>query len=48
MEFVGGGELYRHLRLAGSFPVPVARFYAAQVVLVLEALHSMNIIYRFA
>jgi len=28
------------------FPNPVAKFYAAEVVLALEYLHSLNIIYR--
>src|ERR1700761_4048664 len=28
------------------FPNPVAKFYAAEVVLALDYLHSMNIIYR--
>ncbi|KFY17750.1 hypothetical protein V492_00418 [Pseudogymnoascus sp. VKM F-4246] len=37
MDFVEGGEL---------FPNPVAKFYAAEVTLALEYLHSKEIIYR--
>ncbi|KAI8360812.1 camp-dependent protein kinase 10 [Blakeslea trispora] len=45
-EFVIGGELFRHLRKLGRFPVDTARFYAAEIVLALEYLHSKDIIYR--
>ncbi|EJT96917.1 kinase-like protein [Dacryopinax primogenitus] len=46
MEYVAGGELYTLLRRAERFPVTVARFYAAEVVLALGYLHRMDIIYR--
>ncbi|KAL5604469.1 hypothetical protein BROUX41_002438 [Berkeleyomyces rouxiae] len=46
MDFVEGGELFSLLRKSGRFPNPVAKFYAAEVVLALEYLHSRNIIYR--
>ncbi len=45
-DFVAGGELFSHLRRAGRFANDVAKFYAAQISLSLEYLHSMNIIYR--
>ncbi|KAI8084286.1 camp-dependent protein kinase 10 [Gilbertella persicaria] len=45
-EYVIGGELFRHLRKAGRFPADTARFYAAEIVLALEYLHSKDIIYR--
>ncbi|CAO3611196.1 unnamed protein product [Mucor hiemalis] len=45
-EYVIGGELFRHLRKSGRFPNDTARFYAAQIVLALEYLHSKDIIYR--
>lgn len=46
MEFVSGGELFTYLRSIGRFPANQACFYAAQVTLIFEYLHSNNIIYR--
>ncbi|MCJ1400941.1 camp-dependent protein kinase catalytic subunit [Xylographa trunciseda] len=55
MDFVEGGELFSLLRKsqenmsslhAKRFPNPVAKFYAAEVTLALDYLHSMHIIYR--
>ncbi|SPO01096.1 probable cAMP-dependent protein kinase [Cephalotrichum gorgonifer] len=46
MDFVEGGELFSLLRKSGRFPNPVAKFYAAEVTLALEYMHSKNIIYR--
>ncbi|ORE22269.1 kinase-like protein [Rhizopus microsporus] len=46
MDYVPGGELFSILRKNKRFPDHVARFYAAEVVLVIEYLHSKKIIYR--
>ncbi|KAJ2747587.1 cAMP-dependent protein kinase catalytic subunit [Coemansia sp. BCRC 34301] len=46
MEYVPGGELFSHLRRAGRFPDDVARFYAAEIVMALDYLHSLKIIWR--
>lgn len=46
MEFVAGGEFFSHLRARGKLTEDVAKFYAAQVVLVFEYLHSNSIVYR--
>lgn len=46
MEFVPGGELFGHLRAAGRFTVPAARFYTACVVTALNHLHAHDIVYR--
>ncbi|KAI9841034.1 MAG: camp-dependent protein kinase catalytic subunit [Sclerophora amabilis] len=46
MDFVEGGELFSLLRKSQRFPNPVAKFYAAEVTLALDYLHSMHIVYR--
>ncbi|KAI8381078.1 kinase-like domain-containing protein [Radiomyces spectabilis] len=46
MDYVPGGELFRILRKQKKFSESVAKFYAAEVILALEYLHSQNIIYR--
>ncbi|KAF2085303.1 Pkinase-domain-containing protein [Saccharata proteae CBS 121410] len=46
MDFVEGGELFSLLRKSQRFPNPVAKFYAAEVTLALDYLHSLDIIYR--
>lgn len=46
MKFKPGGELFQHLRKAGHFPEDTARFYACQILLGLEYLHSIDVVYR--
>lgn len=46
LEFVQGGELFSHLRRAVRFSADVTRFYASNIILVLEYLHNRNLIYR--
>ncbi|KAJ2852736.1 cAMP-dependent protein kinase catalytic subunit [Coemansia brasiliensis] len=46
MEYVVGGELFTYLRRYHRFPPPVAKFYAAEVLLALEYLHERSIIWR--
>jgi serine/threonine protein kinase len=46
MQFVRGGELYRHLRAQKTFSEERAKFYAMQVALAIGHLHSKHIIYR--
>ncbi|EFQ99428.1 AGC/PKA protein kinase [Nannizzia gypsea CBS 118893] len=46
MDFAEGGELFSLLRKSQRFPNPVAKFYAAEVTLALEYLHSKHIVYR--
>ena len=46
MEYVSGGELFSLLRKVKTLPNFVAQFYAAQVILAFQHLHSQNIIYR--
>jgi serum/glucocorticoid-regulated kinase 2 len=46
MQFVKGGELFRHLVAVKRFEESQARFFAAQVALALGHLHSKKILYR--
>ena len=48
MEFVNGGELFYHLHKdnRNGFPQARAQFYAAQIVLALEHMHSKGVFYR--
>ncbi|KZV68745.1 kinase-like protein [Peniophora sp. CONT] len=46
MDFVPGGELFSLLRRSNRFPEPVAKFYAAEVALALNHLHTLDIVYR--
>eukprot|EP01147_Barroeca_monosierra_P005706 gene5706-8993_t len=46
MEYVPGGELFSHLRDHHCYAEKNAVFYAAQVILALEYLHSQSILYR--
>ena len=45
-EYVGGGELFTYLRNAGRFDSAKAVFYAAEITLVLDYLHSLAVVYR--
>lgn len=46
MDFVNGGELFFHLKRAKLFTVDRAKFYAAEILLALEYLHSQGVVYR--
>lgn len=41
-----GGDLHYHLTQHGVFSESDVRFYAAELILGLEHLHSLNIVYR--
>ncbi|KAI9025209.1 kinase-like domain-containing protein [Phycomyces nitens] len=46
MDYVPGGELFSVLRRSQRFPDHVAKFYAAEVMLAIEYMHSKDMIYR--
>lgn len=46
LEYVCGGDIFQHLSISEFFPEARAQFYAAEIFLALEFLHSKNIIYR--
>ena len=46
LDFECGGDLFRHFEAAGQFTNDTSLFYAAEIVMVLDYLHSLNIIYR--
>ncbi|KAI9301771.1 camp-dependent protein kinase 1 [Cunninghamella echinulata] len=46
LDYVCGGEMFSILRRSQRFPDHVAKFYAGEVVLAIEYLHSKDIIYR--
>jgi serine/threonine protein kinase len=46
LEFVVGGELFTFLSTYQNFTVDIARFFAAEIVCVLEYLHARKIVYR--
>lgn len=46
VEYVLGGELFKRLRSAQTFPNDVALFYATEVVVAFETLHRQSIAFR--
>jgi len=46
MEYVPGGELFMYIRKFGKLDEHIVKFYAAELVLILEYLHSKSIVYR--
>lgn len=46
MEYQKGGPLFKQLRLKSRFTEQTALFFASQIILALEYLHSNSIIYR--
>eukprot|EP01137_Pigoraptor_chileana_P006724 Opistho-2@51343 len=46
LEFVNGGDLYFHMKRQGKLSEERTRFIAAEILLAIEYLHSLNIAYR--
>ena len=47
MEFINGGELFDIIKEKRRLPSDAARFYAANVIVLLEYLHARRIAYRW-
>lgn len=46
MPYMKGGDLRFHMKPGVRMDETVVQFYAAQIMLGLEALHNLNIVYR--
>lgn len=46
LEFVPGGDLFRHMSTHGQLSLDEARFYVAEISLALEFLHNIGVVYR--
>jgi serine/threonine protein kinase len=46
MEFINGGDMFYHLRKSKKFDNARTQFYAAEILLAMEYMHSVGIIYR--
>jgi len=46
LEYIVGGEFFTHLRKAGRFDHVASKFYATQIILVFEYMHTSDFIYR--
>lgn len=48
MPYLNGGDLVHHVQQYRRFDEERSRFYACEIIVGLQFLHSRNIIYRFA
>uniref|UniRef100_A0A8C4R420 protein kinase C n=1 Tax=Eptatretus burgeri TaxID=7764 RepID=A0A8C4R420_EPTBU len=46
MEYLNGGDLMFYMQREGKFNLTLSTFYAAEIVIALQFLHSIGIIYR--
>merc|ERR1712232_1190009 len=45
-EYINGGELFSYIRKSQGMPADTAKFYAAEIVLALQYLHTKKIVHR--
>lgn len=48
LEFVAGGELFSYLRTVHRFDNPTSLFFASEIVMALDYLHSQDMVYRYS
>lgn len=46
MEYICGGELFSRIKRLGTLPVSHCKFYAGEITVILESLHSAAVLYR--
>lgn len=46
MDYIPGGELFNYIRKSGLLSQHVTRFFAAEIVLAIEYMHSKYFVYR--
>lgn len=46
LDYCPGGELFFYLREIGRFKEAAAKFYAANILMALNYLHSIDVLYR--
>lgn len=46
MEYLPGGDLFKHLKQFGRFSEDMAKFFISEVISALEYLHENSIVYR--
>ncbi|CDW82120.1 protein kinase 2 [Stylonychia lemnae] len=46
LDYVSGGDMFHHIRKKVRFNEKEAKFYAAEIILAIEAMHNMGFIYR--
>ena len=46
LEYVAGGELFTYLRTVHRFDNPTSIFFASEIVMALDYLHSQDMVYR--
>lgn len=46
LDLMNGGDLHYHLSQSGLFTETQVKFYASEIILGLEHMHSRNIVYR--
>jgi serum/glucocorticoid-regulated kinase 3 len=46
LDYAAGGELFFHLSRMKKFPEHMSRYYAAEIALALDAMHTNGVVYR--
>lgn len=46
MPYMSGGEMYKHLKKLKKFDEYLSKFYASQIILALDYMHTLGVVYR--